>query len=169
MGTIGRAENHAATLYRLAYLLTGRRRSGVDVTLEMLDSRDGADSVFSNWILAWSRKLVIAKALAGIRDDLVASGRRTASRHAEKIALPPKNWVLDPNTTRAQVESALLEIDVFPRCAILLTVFEKVSVEDAAVLLDEERDLVRKAQIIGLRELTRNLAAMQCRPMVIEG
>jgi hypothetical protein len=146
MRATGRADIHAATLYRLAYLLTGHRWSGVDMTLEMLDSRDGADSVFSNWILAWSRRLVIAKALAGIRDDLVASARRTASRHAEKIALPPKNWVLDPNTTKTEVESALLEIDVFPRCAILLTVFEKVSVEDAAVLLDEETSLVRKAQ-----------------------
>jgi hypothetical protein len=34
-------------------------------------------------------------------------------------------------------------------------------VDDAAVLLDEDHDLVRKGQVIGLRELTRNLARMQ--------
>jgi len=50
---------------------------------------------------------------------------------------------------------------VFPRCALLLTVFERMSPEDAAVLLDVDRDLVRKARIIGLQELTRTLTRMQ--------
>jgi len=49
----------------------------------------------------------------------------------------------------------------FPRCAILLSVFERVSIEDAAVLLDVDRELFRKAQAIGLQELTRNLAGIQ--------
>ncbi len=49
-------------------------------------------------------------------------------------------------------------IDVFPRCALLLSIFEGMSLEDVATLLNGERDLVRKAQLIGLRELTRNLA-----------
>jgi len=50
---------------------------------------------------------------------------------------------------------------VFPRCALLLTVFERMSPEDAAVLLDVDRDLVRKARIIGLQDLTRNLAGIR--------
>ena len=50
---------------------------------------------------------------------------------------------------------------MFPRCALLLSVFEGMSPEDVAILLDADRDLVRKAQIIGLRELTRNLALAQ--------
>ena len=161
MQTIELANKHAATLYRLAYLLTGDRRWSLEVTRDALDCPDGANSAFSTWMLAWSRRLVIARALAGIRDDLVASARRTASHRVKKIALPSRNWVLDPKTTRAQVENALRRIDVFPRCTLLLTVFEKVSVEDAAVLLDEDPDLVRRAQVIGLLELTRNLATMQ--------
>jgi hypothetical protein len=36
-----------------------------------------------------------------------------------------------------------------------------VSLEDVALLMDSERDLVRKAKMIGLRELTRNLARNQ--------
>lgn len=155
------ANNHAADLYRLAFLLTGDRTWSLDVTLEALDSHDDAESFFSSWMLSWSRRLVIAKALAGIRDDLASSARRTASRRAEKITLPSRNWILDPNTTRVQIENALIAVDVFPRCVLLLTLFEKVSVEDAAILLDEGRDTVRKAQVIALRELTRNLARMQ--------
>ena len=89
------------------------------------------------------------------------SARRTASKGAEKAALPPPNWTLDRGTTRVQLENALLGIDVFPRCALLLSMFEGVSLEDVALLMDSERDLVRKAQMIGLRELTRNLARNQ--------
>jgi DNA-directed RNA polymerase specialized sigma24 family protein len=151
----------ASGLYWLAFLLTGRREASLEVTLEALDSREDANSFFSTWMLRWSRRVVIAKALAAIRGELAASARRTVSKRAEKAALPPRNWVVDPDTSRVQIERALLTIDVFPRCALLLSVFEGVSLEDAAVLLDGDQDLVRKAQTIGLRELTRNLARMQ--------
>lgn len=161
MQTLGQSHRHAADLYRLAYLLTGERGASVDAAVEALDFDGDPNSFFSGWMLAWSRRLVIAKALAGIRDDLARSARRTASKRAEKTVLPPRNWVLDRGTTAAELERALLAIDVFPRCALLLSIFEGMPVEDAAILLDVAPDLVRKAQVIGLRELTRNLARTQ--------
>jgi len=148
-------------IYWLAFLLTGRREPSIAVALDAVDVQDSASSFFSTWMLAWSRRVVIAKALAAIRSELAASADRTASRRAEKATLPPRNWALSRDTTKAQIERALLAIDMFPRCALLLTVFEGVSPEDAAILLDGDRDLVRKAQTIGLRELTFNLARMQ--------
>jgi len=147
--------------YWLAFLLTGNPGLSVDVTLEAVASQDDANPFFSAWMLAWSRRVFIAKALAGIRSELARSARRTASRRAEKAVLPPRNWTLDQDTMKVQLESALRAIDVFPRCALLLSVFEGVSPEDVAILLNSERDLVRKAQMIGLRELTRNLAGIQ--------
>jgi DNA-directed RNA polymerase specialized sigma24 family protein len=148
-------------IYWLVYLLTGHRGLSADVTLETLVFPDDANPSFSAWMLAWSRRVFIAKALAAIRDDLAVSARRTASKPAEKAGLPPRNWTLDGDTSKVQLESALLAIDVFPRCALLLSVFEGMSLDDVAILLDGERDLVRKAQMIGLRELTRNLARIQ--------
>jgi DNA-directed RNA polymerase specialized sigma24 family protein len=147
-------------LHWLAFLLSGRSGSSADVALDAIESPDGANPSFSTWLVAWSRRLNIAKALAPIRAELAASARRTRKR-SEEVASPPRNWALDGDTTRVQFERALLAIDVFPRCVLLLSVFEKLSLEDTAVLLDGERDLVRKARIIGLRELTRNLARMQ--------
>jgi hypothetical protein len=61
-------------------------------------------------------------------------------------------------TDRVQLEQALMAIDIFPRCALLLTVFERLSLEDASVLLDAKEDLSRTGQVIGLRELIKNLA-----------
>jgi hypothetical protein len=165
MLTLERGNTFALTLYQLAFLLTGDRRWSFDVTREAVDSHYNATTVFSSWMLAWSRKVVIAKALAGIRDDLASSARRTAFRRAEQLAIPSRHFILDPDTTRVQIDKAfdkaLLAIDAFPRCTLLLTLFEKLSVEDAAVLLGEGQDLVKKAQIIGLRDLTFNLARMK--------
>jgi DNA-directed RNA polymerase specialized sigma24 family protein len=160
---IQQAKNRAAALYRLAFLLTADRERSLDLTLEAIDSGDCTDTFFSGWMLAWSQRLIIAKALAGIRGDLAASARRTADLSIGKVALPPRNRPFDPDVdaTGSQIETALLAIDVFPRSALLLTMFEGMSAEDAAILLDVDRDLVRKGRIVGLQELTRRLARMQ--------
>ena len=94
-------------------------------------------------------------------EHLAASARRMALRRFEESALPPRSWVLDPGTTKSDLERALLSIDAFPRASVLLLVFERVPLRDAAILLDAEPDLVRKAQAAGVRELTINLARMR--------
>jgi hypothetical protein len=156
-----RANERAADLYWVIFLLTGKCDHSLDVGIEAVDIHEGGNNFFLNWMLAWSRRLVIAKALGAIRDELARSARRTALKRTDKPPLPPENWALDGDATSAQLERALLAIDVFPRCALLLSVFEKMSVEDTAVLLDGDLNLVRKGQIIGLQELTRNLAGVQ--------
>ena len=60
--------------------------------------------------------------------------------------------------TTPEFERALLSIDLFPRCVLLLTVFEKLSLDDAAVLLNADKALVRKAQNQGLLELAGGVA-----------
>jgi DNA-directed RNA polymerase specialized sigma24 family protein len=161
MQILEQASRHAADLHWLAFLLTGRRESSLDIAVETVASQDVASPYFSTWMLAWSRRVVIAKALAAIRDELAASTRRTELKRVNKPAMPPRDWALDPGTTKVEIEKALLAIDVFPRAALLLSVFEGVPMADAAVLLDADTDLVRKAQVIGSRELTSNLARMQ--------
>jgi DNA-directed RNA polymerase specialized sigma24 family protein len=161
MQTLEQTDKGAANLYWLAYLLTGQRGASVDVTLAALDSDGGPDSFFSTWMFSWSRRVAMAKALAAISGELAASARRTALERSEKAAPLPRNWALNDHTSRIQLERAVLAIDALPRCALVLSVFEGVSLEDTAILLDIDRELARKARNIGLRELTRNLAGMQ--------
>jgi DNA-directed RNA polymerase specialized sigma24 family protein len=145
-------------LYRLAYLLTGKCEAGLDATLEAVEAVAG--DFFSEWMTAWSRRVVISKALAGMRTELAASARRTSLRHAT-TDLPSRDWALRNGTSAAELARAILAIDLFPRCALLLSIFERVSIEDAATLLDATPELVRKGQAIGLQELTVNLARAQ--------
>ncbi|HEY6293115.1 MAG TPA: hypothetical protein VI455_16310, partial [Terriglobia bacterium] len=130
MQTLDYADKTAADLYWLAFLLTEGRGPSLDLTLEALASPGDGNSFFSSWILAWSRRVFIAKALATVRGELAQSARRTASRRADKVELPPRNWSLDRNTTKSKLQDALLAIDLFPRCALLLSVFEGAPLED---------------------------------------
>jgi DNA-directed RNA polymerase specialized sigma24 family protein len=166
MQELEQMHSQAASLYRLAWLLTGEREISVDATLETLDTETDPDSSFAEWMLAWSRRVVIAKVLTVIRGELAASARRTASIRLRNTVLPPGSANLGDQTTSVQLDRALLGIDLFPRCALVLTVFEGISVEDAAVLLDGSVDLVRKARTLGLKQLVDNLARMQVRTSV---
>ncbi len=151
-------EKAIGDLYWLAYLLTQRCDISIDIAAEAATSEDAANSFFADWMRGWQRRLVIGKALTAIHDDLARSARRTKQARVSSFAVAPRNWSLSPDTTKADLERALLAIDSFPRAALLLLVFEGLRIADAATLLDASPDLLKKAQVIGLRELTANLA-----------
>ncbi len=150
-----------ADLHWLAFLLTGRRDQSIDLAVETVTELHTAQPFFTAWMDAWSRRVVIAKALTGIREELAASVRRTEFRRFHGSALPPSDWRIRQGTTKSELEAALLAIDYFPRAALVLSVFEGVPAPDCAVILDASPDLVKKALTIGLLELTGNLASAQ--------
>lgn len=143
----------------LAYLLTGDRETSVNAVVDAMDNKPGSNPFFRNWMISWSRKLVIAQALGAIESEMADSVRRTGTRrHDRSKSSLSANWSLQNSVDKARLEQALLAIDLFPRCALLLRVFEKVSLEDTAILLNASQEQVKAAQAIGLTELTRNLA-----------
>ena len=148
-------------LHCLAFLLTGRSETSADLVIETISS-EAVDSSYSPaWMVAWCRKSIIRRALAIVCDSLAASARQTRLSLVESSELPARGWSLDHETKESELQRALLGIDVFPRAAILLSIFEGVPIRDVANLLGADPDLVRKGQMIGLRELTANLARIQ--------
>lgn len=145
----------------LAFLLTGDCEISMHVVVNAMDI-DASNPFFRNWMISWSRKLVIAKALSSVDRRMGESVRRARQLPCPTPAeIVNPDWSLDSDTGKTELERALLAIDLFPRCALLLTVFEKVSIDDAASLLNVDRETVRFGKAIGLAELTRNLAANQ--------
>ena len=161
MKKLEQAKQGAFDLHWLATLLTGCPETAEDVTVAAIASADEPNAFFSTWMQAWARRMVIANALAAVRDDLARSARRTALRRAEMSEIPPRSWVLDREITKRDLERALLSIDVFPRAVVLLLVFERVPLKDSEVLLGSRPELIRTAMAAGLRDLTINLAKMQ--------
>ena len=155
--------NRAIDHYRLALVLTGEREVRLDATLEALGTASNPNSSFVEWMSAWARRLVIAKVLSAIRVELAESARRTVSLRLRNQKLPLGSARLGEGPTAVQLERALLGIDVFPRCALVLTVFEGISVEDAAVLLDATVELLRKARTFALTQLLASLRQLQAR------
>jgi DNA-directed RNA polymerase specialized sigma24 family protein len=148
----------ATDLYWLAFVLTERQDLSIDIAADTAVSGDDASPFFADWVRSWQRRLLIGRALMAVHDELSDSARRTQLAHANGSPVPPRNWSLSPETTKTELQQALLSIDLFPRAALLLLVFEGIRMADAAILLDADPALIRKAQAIGLRELTANLA-----------
>jgi len=163
MNEFEQMHNRAADHYRLAFVLTGERDISLGASLEALDTASDPNWSLAEWMSASSRRLVIAKVLAAIRVQLAESARRTVSLCLRKQKLPPGSVRLKDGPTAVQLERALVAIDVFPRCALVLTVFEGISVEHAAVLLDATVELVRKARTFALTQLLANLRQLQAR------
>ena len=146
MQTADQAYRFVADLYWVAFLLTGCADRSADVVLNELDK----NSIILPSTLPVLRKAVIRGALATMCDELISSAARMEVWPTEHLPLPPFNWSLDPNTSKSQVENALRAIEVFPRCALLLTVFEGFKLCDAAVLLNADPELVMRGRIVGL-------------------
>lgn len=149
------------SLYRLAFLITVNRELSIELAAEALVFHQTTGLSFPDGIARSARVLVIAEALMAISGDLAASARGVESSPAEPRQPLPNEWTLDRDTTRTELEQALLAIDVFPRCALLLTVYEDLSQNVTAILMETNGELVRRAQLLGLWELTRNLASLQ--------
>lgn len=71
------ATKDVTSLSWLAFLLTGAGDISIDIAADACLSQAAINPFFATWIRAWSRKIVISKAVAAIRDELRASVRRT--------------------------------------------------------------------------------------------
>ena len=149
-------QEHCSELYWLALLLTGDREWSIQAFTKALDLEHEGNAAD---LVSEVRRLVILASLDAIRAELRESALRTERSPAQDssdlaaLASHPnhrRRW------TRSNFEQAVLAIDAFPRCALLLTVFEKLPIEDAALLLNADEALVRVAQGLGLTDLARN-------------
>lgn len=149
-------EKNSSELYSLAFLITGNADLSVEAFSRALEF-DEENPAFGNFMNKWARKLIIAEALATIKTELRTSRQRVARAAEEEL---PRDARLKrrPYIGREEFEEAVIAIDAFPRCAMLLTIFEGMSTKAAATLLNEDEAVTRKAQRIGIVQLTRNLA-----------
>jgi hypothetical protein len=152
MQTAEQAYASAASLYWIGLLLSGCPELSVAAAVEALDFDDAPDPV--------KRRAVIVKMLTAKREELAISAQKTAVEKTCECTVPA-GWVLDPHTSTVQLEQALLAISLFPRCALLLTLFEGIKLEEASILLNTNRETVLEGRTEGLLSLTLNLARIQ--------
>ena len=150
-------EQRRSELLSLAYLLTG----DADVSVAAVAEMRGGGGFFDNWMEAWARRVDVSKALSGVHSQLAASIARTrqaARRQPAAGAFPAASRGVDPGVTEAQLRDALFALDLFPRCALVLAVYERMPFADVAVLLGVEEKFLAIVLAASARELSRNLA-----------
>lgn len=162
--TVEQIKSEAAALYWLSYLLTGHREISIDIAADAAVSENTTNVFFTEWLHSWSRRITIAKALSAVRSELAESAQRVEMAGMDRSAAAPANWSLGTDTTKAEIEEALLAMDLFPRAALLLLTFERLRMADVTTLLDAQVTLVQKGHAIGLHELTANLARIKGLP-----
>jgi hypothetical protein len=150
-------EEKSSELYSLAFLLTGNADRGVEAFNRALDFDEPENPVFGEFMNSWAHKLVIVEALGTIKAELRASRQRVA-RAMEDEMPRDQTWKPRPRIARQEFEDAVIAIDAFPRCAMLLTIFEGMSIPAASILLNADETLTLAAQRIGIVQLTQNLA-----------
>lgn len=149
----------ASSLYWLAFLLTARSELSLNVTVEVLESENGFELMFSPRTLPQVRRRVITRALAAIQEEVTAGAEQIELQPSDQIALPFANWSVIPFISQTQFEETVLAIEVFSRCALLLTVFEALHVDDVAELLHVDREMVRYGREAALWELTNRMGS----------
>ena len=159
MYTVEDVYGSASNLYWIAFLLTARTELSFNVIMEVLDSENGLELISSPQTFPHLRRGVVTRALTAIREEITASAQQTALQPSDRTVLPVASWSIGPNITQAQLEEAILDIDVFSRCALLLTVFEGLPVDDVAELLHISCEMIHCGREGGLWELTRNLGS----------
>ncbi|MGA3185719.1 MAG: hypothetical protein ABSF22_01290 [Bryobacteraceae bacterium] len=155
-------EKNLAELYWLAYLLTGNEDRSVHASSSALDIDDG---LFDGEKKKWARALTIVEALGTIETVLRRSLVRVAQSNGEEMASQAE-WMGRARITTEEFEDAVLRIDAFPRCAMLLTIFEGLPIKATALLLNASMALTAAAQRIGIVQLTARLAAHHDREQV---
>lgn len=149
-------------LYSLAYLLTGDKENSVEAFTGALNAEVHPPAL-QRFMTSWARKLVIVAAVGTIRRELSESmlRARTAFGAASRDELAGLARLASADLSRLQrseVEEVLLAMDVFQRCAMILTIFEGLPVKEVADLLGADAGTVKTAVARGSVELTRRIA-----------
>jgi DNA-directed RNA polymerase specialized sigma24 family protein len=150
---------HSPALYWLAYVITGDRERAIEAFNGALDLPNTYATMSRCNLLHCARRLVIISAINVMRTELQAAIAHPRPEIAFDLDLYPE-WDTSAQLTREFLESALFQLDVFSRCSLLLTVFEKLPVCDAALLLNTDEELVRRAREYALCVLTAAIARL---------
>jgi hypothetical protein len=148
-------------LYWLAFILTGCEDISVSVTAEVLSMASGKEatcypSECCPSEIARLRRAVITQSVAAQQSELrwARGCYKRQTRYGYESEL---RTALDSMPSFFEVRNALPAIDLFPRLALLLTVFEGFSLREAAKCLDSNEESICDARSHGLLSLAWNM------------
>jgi len=128
-------------LYQIAFLLTGEHEKAEVALVSGLEDSLRSNRVFRNWAGAWARRTVIKTAIALVRP------RSTQPSFSATGTLDGQNADAESRT--------ILSLGDFDRFVFVISVLERITDIDCALLLGCSRLEVREARVRALEQLPK--------------
>jgi hypothetical protein len=141
------------SLYLLGFLLTADQGKAEQCFVSGLEDAVEGNPVFKEWAQSWARRAVILNAVRVLSPrPSEGNGRRQSSSKPVN-----NNGKAVPSAQRAEIAS-VLGLEPFERCVYVMTVLERYSDQDCAVLLGCMRRDVLAARTRALQQLASEAA-----------
>jgi DNA-directed RNA polymerase specialized sigma24 family protein len=134
-------------LYQLAYILTGDDEKAQQCFIAGLEDSVQANNVFKDWALSWAKRTIIKNAIRALQLQPADAGSSL-----------PASVVSDKNKLRI-IRDGHLEIDSvlaledFERVVFVMTVLERYSDHESALLIGCSIEEIQAARICALEEI----------------
>ena len=136
-------EEDMQSLYLLAFLLTANHEHAEQCFCAAMEDGLNEHSVFKEWARSWSRRIVIKNAIRLFATSLSAHSPRQPDRWAEAgVELAVCTTI-----------NSVTQLAYFDRVVFVLTVLERYSARECALLLDCSVRDVQGARIRALQQL----------------
>ncbi len=153
-------EDDLDALYRLSFLLTGDTVKAEQCFVNGIENVVKGNSVFRGWAHSWTKRTIILGAIRIVRPRFGRGASQTAtSRAAENHGAI---------TAASIAVQSVLDLEDFNRFVFVMTVLERYSDNDCALLLECLPSEIRNARIQAVQEISANQEAKQIRPNVQE-
>jgi hypothetical protein len=139
-------ESERASLQRLALLLTGNSEAAKLCLIRAFGECIASSSVSKEWILSWTRRMVIRNAISLVMGPGDQSFVNTNDdTHGGLITFFP-----DVSLDAISDSESILDLPEFDRFVFVICILERYSTRDCALLLDRSpRDINEARQRVG--------------------
>lgn len=148
------AEN-MKNLYLLSMVLTADSDKAEQCFVTGLEDCANGNAVFKEWAQSWARRMVIRNAIRLVTP-------RPPEEEVSPRTLPTRSMEGLFGDAQRAIEtemSSLLDLEPFERFAFVMSVLERYSVQDCALLLNSTRQAVIAARSRAMQQLARSSAA----------
>jgi DNA-directed RNA polymerase specialized sigma24 family protein len=139
--------NDRARLYELAFLLSGDRGKAERILATSLEDSEKSTGVFKDWAHNWAKHTVIQSAIR-----IVGPQPRGDADYYRPMNLPASGELLKLQDHELAT-SRIFELDDFDRFVFVLTVLQRYSDHDCALLLSAFFRDVRHSRLRGMQKM----------------
>jgi DNA-directed RNA polymerase specialized sigma24 family protein len=134
-------------LYQLSFLLTGDDEKAQQCVVAGLEDSVKANNVFREWAHSWAKRAIIRNAIRTLRPEPTDA---CSSALASVVSQKSKLQVIRDG--HLEIDS-VLALEDFERVVFVMTVLERYSDHDSALLIGCSIKEIRAAQICALKEI----------------